>query len=101
MAEPIRYCQFFLHFTLLLVAMAMLGQGLAFQDECKNGTSDFLVFGGAFVLALSIVSLCFFAQSINQQDILFGLYPWSWIWTILSWGLLLLVMTIWVRSVIH
>ena len=101
MAEPIRYCQFFLHFTLLLVAIAMLGQGLAFQDECKNGTSDFLVFGGAFVLALSIVSLCFCAQSIKQQDILFGLYPWSWIWTILSWGLLFLVMTIWVRSVIH
>ena len=101
MAEPIRYCQFFLHFTLLLVAMAMLGQGLAFQDECKNGTSDFLVFGGAFVLALSIVSLCFCAQSINQRDILFGLYPWSWIWTMLSWGLLFLVMTIWVRIVIH
>ena len=90
MAEPIRYCQFFLHFTLLLVAIAMLGQGLAFQDECKNGTSDFLVFGGAFVLALSIVNLCFCALS-----------PWSWIWTMLSWGLLFLVMTIWVRSVIH
>ena len=90
MAEPIRYCQFFLHFTLLLVAMAMLGQGLAFQDECKNGTSDFLVFGGAFVLALSIVNLCFCALS-----------PWSWIWTMLSWGLLFLVMTIWVRTVFH
>ena len=89
MAEPIRYCQFFLHFTLLLVAIAMLGQGLAFQDECKNGISDFLAFGGPFVLAL-IVSLCFCALS-----------PWSWIWTMLSWGLLILVMTIWVRSVIN
>ena len=93
MAEPIRYCQFFLHFTLLLVAMAMLGQGLAFQDECKNGTTDFLVFGGAFVLALSIVSLCFCAQSVNHNQ-LFGLYLSSWVY-------LVLVMTIWVRSAIH
>ena len=85
-------CLLWLHFTLLLLAIAMLGHGLAFQDECKNGTSDFLVFGGAFVLALSIVSLCFGALS-----------PWSWfwIWTMLSLGLLFLVMTIWVRSVIH
>ena len=95
MAEPIRYCQFFLHFTLLLVAIAMLGQGLAFQDECKNGTSDFLVFGGAFVLALSIVSLCFCALSPRSWERGF------WIWTMLSLGLLFLVMTIWVRSVIH
>ena len=92
MAGPIRDCQFFLHFTLLLLAIAMLGHGLAFQDECKNGTSDFLVFGGAFVLALSIVSLCFCALSH---------WSWFWIWTMLSLGLLFLVMTIWVRSVIH
>ena len=85
-------CLLWLHFTLLLLAIAMLGQGLAFQDECKNGTSDFLVFGGAFVLALNVVSLGFCALS-----------PWSWfwIWTMLSLGLLFLVMTIWVRSVIH
>ena len=89
-AGQVRSCLLWLHFTLLLLAIAMLGQGLAFQDECKNGTSDFLVFGGAFVLALSIVSLCFCALS-----------PWSWIWTMLSWGLLFLVMTIWVRIVIH
>ena len=92
MAGPIRDCQFFLHFTLLLLAIAMLGQGLAFQDECKNGTSDFLVFGGAFVLALSVVSLGFCALSPRS---------WFWIWTMLSLGLLFLVMTIWVRSVIH
>ena len=92
MAESIPYCQFLLHFTLLLLAIAMLGQGLAFQDECKNGTSDFLVFGGAFVLALSVVSLGFCALSPSS---------WFWIWTMLSLGLLFLVMTIWVRSVIH
>ena len=105
MAEPIRYCKFFLHFTLLLIAIAMMGQGLAFQDECKNGTTEFLFFGGAFVLALSIVSLGFCIKSVHDDGLFgllsFALSPWSWICSILSLGLLFLVMTIWVRSVIH
>ena len=94
-AGPVRSCLLWLHFNLLLLAIAMLGHGLAFQDECKNGTSDFLVFGGAFVLALSVVSLGFCALSPRSWERGF------WIWTMLSLGLLFLVMTIWVRSVIH
>ena len=96
-AGQVRSCLLWLHFTLLLLAIAMLGHGLAFQDECKNGTSDFLVFGGAFVLALSVVSLgfCALSREGTRRE------SWFWIWTMLSLGLLFLVMTIWVRSVIH
>ena len=104
MEESIRYCQFFLHSTLLLVGSPMLGVGLAFQEECKNGTTDFLVFGGVFVLALSLVSLglciksAMFYHLPDHQGRCLIMFMSS---SVLVTPLLFLVMTIWVRAIMQ
>ena len=39
----------------LIIGGIMLGFGISYQDDCKNGATDYLVTGGAIIIAANIL----------------------------------------------
>jgi len=39
----------------LIIGGTMLGFGISYQDDCENGATDYLVTGGAIILAINIL----------------------------------------------
>ena len=42
-------------FVQLVIGGVMLGFGLTYQEECNNGATDYLVLGGAIIIAANIL----------------------------------------------
>ena len=42
-------------FLQLFIGGIMLGFGISYQDNCKNGATDYLVTGGAIIIAANII----------------------------------------------
>ena len=39
----------------LIIGGTMLGYGISYQDDCRNGATDYLVTGGAITVAVNIL----------------------------------------------
>ena len=42
-------------FLQLIIGGIMLGFGITYQDDCENGATDYLVTGGAIIIAANIL----------------------------------------------
>ena len=45
----------FQSFFHLIIGGTMLGYGISYQDDCRNGATDYLVTGGAITVAVNIL----------------------------------------------
>ena len=90
----------------LIIGGIMLGFGISYQDDCENGATDYLVTGGAIIIAANILpfitaivillAVCDEHISKSESFVIKTLLCIQGVLPLVSFGV-----TIWVGKVLH